>query len=79
MDLTLLIAAFGGGLFAAAIGGVPSFIFTGLTVVAAILAGDFGAPAIGIVSFGSWFSPCVAFAGAVAAAAYAKNLDSRHT
>lgn len=74
MDLTLLIAAFGGGLFAAAIGGVPSFIFTGLTVVAAILAGDFGAPAIGIVSFGSWFSPCVAFAGAVAAAGYAKKI-----
>ncbi|WP_296561166.1 hypothetical protein [uncultured Acetobacterium sp.] len=74
MDFTLLIAAFGGGLFAAAIGGVPSFIFTGLTVIAAILAGDFGAPAIGIVSFGSWFSPCVAFAGAVAASAYAKKI-----
>ena len=74
MDITLLIAAFGGGLFAAAIGGVPSFVFTGLTVVAAILAGDFGAPAIGIVSFGPWFAPCVAFGGAVAAAAYAKKI-----
>ncbi|KNZ43253.1 hypothetical protein [Acetobacterium bakii] len=74
MDITLLIAAFGGGLFAAAIGGVPSFIFTGLTVIAAILAGDFGAPAIGIVSFGSMFSPAIAFAGAVAAAGYAKKI-----
>ncbi|WKY43889.1 hypothetical protein Q5O14_14825 [Eubacteriaceae bacterium ES2] len=74
MDFTLLLASFGGGFFAAAIGGVPSFVFTGLTVVAAILAGDFGAPAIGIVSFGPWFAPSVAFAGAVAAAGYAKKI-----
>lgn len=73
MSIALILAAFGGGLFAAAIGGVPSFIFTGLTVVAAILAGDFGASAIGIVSFGPWFVPCVAFGGAVAAAAFAKK------
>jgi hypothetical protein len=74
MDFTLLLASFGGGFFAAAIGGVPSFVFTGLTVVAVILAGDFGAPAIGIVSFGPWFAPSVAFAGAVAAAGYAKKI-----
>lgn len=32
---------------------------------------NFGAPAIGIISFGSWFGPHVAFAGAVAGAAFA--------
>ncbi|MGL4607711.1 MAG: hypothetical protein ACRCU3_09640 [Eubacteriaceae bacterium] len=71
MDFTMLIAAFGGGLLATLIGGVSSFIFTGLTVLAAIMGGDFGAPAIGIISFGSWFGPHVAFGGAVAGAAFA--------
>ena len=71
MDFTMLIAAFGGGLLATFMGGLQAFIFTGLTVLAAIMGGDFGAPAIGIVSFGSWFGPHVAFAGAVAGAAFA--------
>lgn len=71
MDFTMLIAAFGGGLLATFMGGLQAFIFTGLTVLAAILGGDFGAPAIGIISFGSWFGPHVAFAGAVAGAAFA--------
>ena len=71
MDFTMLIAAFGGGVLATFMGGLQSFIFTGLTVLAAIMGGDFGAPAIGIISFGSWFGPHVAFAGAVAGAAFA--------
>lgn len=73
MDVTMLIAAFGGGLLATSIGGVSSFVFTGLTVLAAIMGGDFGAPAVGIISFGSWFGPMVAFGGAVAGAAFAMN------
>lgn len=71
MDFSLLIAAFGGGLLATMIGGLNSFIFTGLTVIAAIMGGKFGAPAIGLISFGPMFGPQVAFAGAVAGAAYA--------
>ena len=71
MDFTMLIAAFGGGVLATFMGGLQAFIFTGLTVLAAIMGGDFGAPAIGIISFGSWFGPHVAFAGAVAGAAFA--------
>lgn len=73
MDFTMLITAFGGGLLAAAIGGVPSFVFTGLTVIAAIFGGEAGAPMIGALSFGSFFGPHVAFGGAVAGAAYAKT------
>lgn len=71
MDFTMLIAAFGGGVLATFMGGITAFVFTGLTVLAAIMGGDFGAPAIGIISFGSWFGPHVAFAGAVAGAAFA--------
>ena len=32
-SLTLLLAAFAGGLFGAAIGGLPAFVFTGLAVL----------------------------------------------
>ncbi|MBU4541035.1 MAG: hypothetical protein KJ774_07415 [Firmicutes bacterium] len=71
MDFTMLIAAFGGGLLATFMGGLQAFIFTGLTVLAAVMGGEFGAPAVGIISFGSWFGPHVAFAGAVAGAAFA--------
>ncbi|MEG2285577.1 MAG: hypothetical protein RSB90_08430 [Eubacterium sp.] len=73
MDFTMLITAFGGGLLAAAIGGVPSFVFTGLTVLAAVFGGEAGAPMVGFISFGSFFGPHVAFGGAVAAATYAKS------
>lgn len=71
MDFTLLIAAFGGGVLATFMGGITAFVFTGLTVIAAIMGGAAGAPAIGGISFGSWFGPHVAFAGAVAGAAFA--------
>lgn len=70
MDILMLIAAFGGGVFGACIGGVTAFIFTGITVVAAILGGAAGAPMIPFVSFGSWFGPHISFCGAAAAGAY---------
>ena len=63
MDILMLIAAFGGGVFGACIGGVTAFIFTGITVVAAILGGAAGAPMIPFVSFGSWFGPHISFCG----------------
>lgn len=71
MDFTMLIAAFGGGLLATFMGGITAFVFCGLTVIAAIMGGANGAPAIGIISFGVWFGPHISFAGAVAGAAFA--------
>ncbi len=70
MNIIMLIAAFGGGLLGAAIGGVPAFVFTGLTVIAAVFGGEAGAPMVSTLSFGVFFGPHVAFGGAVAAAAY---------
>jgi hypothetical protein len=70
--LSLLLAA-GGGFFAAAIGGLHAFIFTGFAVLAgqAILmaggTGDF----LSYAAFGPLFGPHIAFAGGVAAVAYA--------
>lgn len=73
MNIIQLITAFGGGMLGSAIGGVPAFVFTGLTVIIAIFAGESGMPVIGTLSFGSVFGPHVAFGGAVAAAALAKK------
>lgn len=38
-DLNVLLAAAGGGIFGAALGGVPAFVFTGLMVLVGIAAG----------------------------------------
>ena len=73
MDFSLLIAAFGGGLLATMVGGLNSFIFCGIVAFAAIFGGLAGAPAIGLYAFGPVFGPHVAFAGGVAAAAFAKT------
>ena len=70
MDILMLAASFGGGVFGACIGGVTAFIFTGITVVASIVGGAAGAPMIPYVSFGSWFGPHISFCGAAAAGAY---------
>jgi hypothetical protein len=80
IQLVALIASLGAGAFAAAIGGLPAFIFTGFMVfigVAVNLAGapggDLSAPFdfLGNVAFGPVFGPHIAFGGAVAAVAYA--------
>ncbi len=85
--IELLLAAFAGGAFGAALGALPAFIFTGFMVIAGeaanLAAGalvEAGAvpaeqlPTIAItgsVAFGPLFGPHVSFAGGVAAAAYA--------
>ncbi|MDO4565757.1 MAG: hypothetical protein Q4B42_00340 [Oscillospiraceae bacterium] len=72
MDINALLAAFGGGVMGALLGGLPCFVMTGLIVIAgtiASLAGD--ASAFAGVAFGSFFGPHVAFCGGAAATAYA--------
>lgn len=72
-SLVILLAAFAGGLFGAAIGGLPAFIFTGIAVLIGVAAaaanGDFDF--ITNVAFGPVFGPHIAFAGGAAAAAFA--------
>ncbi|AUV81834.1 hypothetical protein C2R22_09380 [Salinigranum rubrum] len=83
----LLLAAFAGGAFGAALGALPAFCFTGFMVIAgeaanlavnsvgvaeAVEAAALGAPGItGSIAFGTVFGPHVSFAGGAAAAAYA--------
>jgi len=65
----LIIAAFAGGAFGAAVGALPAFIFTGLMVIAGEAGGLQGVT--GDVAFGPVFGPHISFAGGAAAAAYA--------
>jgi hypothetical protein len=82
----LILAAFAGGAFGAAIGALPAFVFTGVMVIAGetanlvasalapelsgTMADDMGSMTSAI-AFGSFFGPHICFAGGAAAAAYA--------
>lgn len=78
ISILCLLAAFGGGLFAAAIGPLPAFIMTGVFSVAGSVAGMCGASEasnilLNYLAFGPFFGPHIAFAGGAAAMAYAKK------
>ena len=76
MDIFALIAAFGGGLVGAYMGALPAFIMTGVyAIIGGIITatGTTGDIAVGILAFGPFVGPHVAFAGGVAAAAYAAS------
>lgn len=78
IEILSLIAAFGGGVFAAAMGGVPAFIMTGVFSVAGSVAAMCGAAdasnvLLNYMAFGPFFGPHIAFAGGVAASAFAKK------
>lgn len=79
MTLTTLIAAFGGGVFGALIGGTTAFIFTGLLglIGIAIILGGGGDFVLNEVALGVFFGPHVAFVGAVAASAYLGRKKTR--
>lgn len=74
-SLELILAAFGGGVLGALIGALPAFIFTGFVglIGVAVLAGGGPATILSDVTFGTLLGPHIAFAGGVAAAAFAGN------
>jgi hypothetical protein len=71
----LLVSAFAGGAFAAAIGALPAFIFTGIMVIggeaASVATGGEVGSITGQIAFGPFFGPHVSFAAGAAASAYA--------
>jgi len=75
IDPFWLIAAAAGGFFGAAIGALQAFIFCGLTVLLGVVGifGNASAAFISYVPFGPVFGPHIAFAGGVAAVAYARK------
>jgi len=74
-NIVSLISAFGGGIFGAAIGAQPAFIFVGFLVLVgvAIQAAGGGGDYFGIIPFGVFGPHVGGFAAGVAAAAYAAN------
>ena len=73
MEWIAIAAAFGGGMWGAAIGAVPAFIFTGLLAMLGAAAAASGHKELVDVAFGPVFGPHVSFGGGVAAAAYAAS------
>jgi hypothetical protein len=71
VDLTSILVALGGGMWGAAVGAVPAFVFTGVLALAGAVAAFMGAPEFLPIAFGPFFGPHVSFAGGVAAAAWA--------
>ncbi|ALJ21608.1 hypothetical protein [Microbacterium sp. No. 7] len=75
MDISLVsaLAAASGGFFGAAVGALQSFVFTGFFVLVGIVAliVDPQSTILSTIAFGPVFGPHIAFAGGVAAAAYA--------
>ena len=81
MNLFALVASFGGGIIGAYMGALPAFILTGVIAIAGAVAAMAGGAdmTVGFIAFGSYLGPHIAFAGGVAASAYAgktKNLGS---
>jgi len=68
-----VLAAFGGGMWGAALGAVPAFIFTGILALLGAAAAASGHKELVDVAFGPVFGPHVSFGGGVAAAAYAAS------
>jgi hypothetical protein len=83
LDPALLLAAFAGGLFWAAIGGLPAFVFAGFAVLLGVAAGLAGSElnVLGApddprgIAFGVIFGPHISFAGGAAAAFVARRGD----
>ena len=80
LTIELLVAAFAGGVFGAAIGALPAFAFTGFLVVVGetlaiarlTMAPDATVPPVTeAIAFGVVFGPHVSFAGGAAAVAFA--------
>lgn len=76
IDTTLLLISFCGGAFGAAIGALPAFIFCGFLGFVGVAAAMSGSTFDwhSIITFGPFFGPHIAFAGGVAATAFAKKM-----
>ncbi len=76
MSVYALIASFGGGVIGAYMGALPVFILIGIVALIGATVAMAGGPdvTINFVAFGSYLGPHIAFAGGVAAAAYAGKI-----
>ncbi|UOE74764.1 hypothetical protein [Parageobacillus thermoglucosidasius] len=75
MSWSLILASFGGGILGAILGALPVFIFTGFIglIGVGVLAAGGPATILNDITFGALLGPHIAFAGGVAATAFAAN------
>ena len=76
VDVPESLAAFGGGVFGAAVGPRPAFILASFLAIAAGILSFGGvdpSTSASVVAFGSFLGPHIAYAGGVAAVAFAKR------
>jgi len=76
MTIASLFYAFCGAAFAAAIGSLGAFVFTGLLCiisVAALFGGNDSTFFLFSITFGGYLAPCITFAGGAAALHYARS------
>lgn len=72
ISIDLILASFGGGVLAAALGVIGSFSLCGVLILVGVAAALLGNDSIlSLLAFGPYFGPHIAFASAVAATAYA--------
>jgi len=75
-DVTYLILSFAGGMWGAAIGGLPAFVLCGVVAVVGLaivlITGD--PTFVNEIAWGPFFGPHIAFVGGVGAAAYAAKV-----
>ena len=74
MEIIALLIAFCGGVFAAALGALTAFVFTGIAGFLGVAMMVAGVDAwMGLVPFGFYFGPHLSFAAGVVAVAYARK------
>jgi len=74
LNITVLLAAFGGGIFAASLGIIGAFSISGVMILVGVAAAASGNYDIIGLAFGQYTGPHIAFASAVAATAYAGRM-----
>ncbi|WZL71631.1 hypothetical protein QBE52_10985 [Clostridiaceae bacterium 35-E11] len=79
LDINLILASFGGGVFGAALGPIVAFIFCGVLGLSGITAVVLGnTDILNVIAFGPYFGPHISFGSAVVATAYAGNKELLH-
>lgn len=74
MDIFMILAAFGGGAFAAAIGALPAFILVGIVGLTGLTVSTGPINMVDGVAFGAFLGPHISFAAGVGAAAFAHKI-----
>lgn len=74
MDIFMILASFGGGVFAAGIGALPAFILVGIVGLTGLTVTTGPINMVDNVAFGAFLGPHISFAAGVGASAFAHKI-----